>query len=85
MGSDAGSLEMMMQKIIKKTIKALKRLELMWLRATKYMVVVRCEGVIAKTHFADNWEDALEWAACYPQADTVIAIGKHRKVLAARY
>jgi len=60
-----------------------------WMWLTQYRVSVRLPPVnktrgLDAVHWARNYSEALEWAACYGNEDCVL-IGKRGKLIAARY
>lgn len=55
----------------------------LWYRLTCYVVVMQWEG-IESVRFARTYEDALDWAACYPR-NAVIMIGKRGRMIGARF
>lgn len=62
-------------------LKQAKRLVLQWLGYK--IVVVSPEFKQSIVHYSWTMTDALEWAACYDNTDTV-AVGRFNKVLSYR-
>ena len=55
----------------------------LWYRLTCYVVVMQWQGG-ESARFARTYEDALDWARCYP-SDATVLIGKRGRLLAARW
>jgi hypothetical protein len=55
----------------------------LWYRLTAYVVVMQWEGG-ESVRFARSYEDALDWARCYPAGATIL-IGKRGRLIASRF
>lgn len=58
-------------------------LKTLWLWLTRHLVAVEWDG-LRKTHWATSYDDALEWASCYPP-DALVMIGKRGRLMAVRF
>ena len=69
-------------RIAKDTLKA-KPFSFVWFYLFGYVCCFKWEGV-ESMRFAKTYDEALEWAACYPHNATVL-IGKRGKLVGARF